>query len=111
MIVVIGAATASLSDRADDSTRIAGSDYSFGDIPRHDAAGSYHGSRADADASENDRASAHPNVRPDVDRLPEFLPAPLLSVKRMQGRVNRHCRPEEREVAYPDAAKRPARCS
>ena len=43
-------------------------------------------------------------VRPDVDRLPEFLPAPLLSVERVQWRGDLHCGPEAGEVADPDGA-------
>jgi hypothetical protein len=43
---------------ADFSTRIACGEYGFGDISRHDAAGSKHGSRADPYARENDCAAA-----------------------------------------------------
>ena len=41
---------------------------------------------------------------PISDWLPEFLPAPLLRVQRMQWRVYLNCRPEEGEIANPDGA-------
>lgn len=59
-------------------------EYSFGDIPRHDAAGSYDGSRADADASKDDRSAADPHIRSNLDRLSKLFATPLRGVEWMQ---------------------------
>ena len=77
----IGPWRRSVANCADHSTRIARGEYGVGDIPRHDAAGSDHGTRPDPYARENNRAAADPDVRSDVDRLAKLFSAPLLRVE------------------------------
>jgi len=47
-----------------------------------------HGLRIDADAGENDRAAAHPHIRPVIDRFAELFAAAPLRVEWMQWRMD-----------------------
>src|SRR4051812_42382415 len=61
--------------RPDNSCRITRHDCIRGDIARHHRTGSDDGTSADANAAQQDRAEANPNILLDVDLKPEALSA------------------------------------
>src|SRR4051812_3627076 len=95
---------ASLRDVADDPARIPGRKDSVWDIASDNASGTDDGARSDAHTRKDDRASADPDVRADVDRLPEFCAAAELGIEWMHRRVDLHRRAEQREVSDPNRA-------
>jgi hypothetical protein len=76
----------------------------IGNITRHDATGADHRARSDPYAGQDDRASANPHVRSDVDRLSELRVAALPRVERVHRRVDLHGRSKQRVIADPHAA-------
>src|SRR5687767_1233879 len=82
-----------------DPARIPRGEHTLGNVARDDAPGADDGARADADAGQDDSAAAHPDVGPNLDRLPELFTPPQFRVERVHGRINLHGRPEKREAA------------
>src|SRR5207244_1820876 len=66
---------------------------------RHDAPGPDDRLRADLHARADDRTTADPNIRPDLDRFGELLLSTQFGVHRMSGRVDLHRRSELSTVA------------
>src|SRR6185503_20478684 len=84
---------------SDNSTRIAGRENIFGNIARHDAAGTDHSARSNTDAGQDQRTAAHPHVGADLDRLAVLLLSAPGRVERMQRSEDLHARTEQRVVA------------
>ena len=87
----------SLCNFANDAAWIACGQNSIRDIARNHACAN-DGSRADAHAGEDQRSAAHPDIRPDFNRLAILLLSPQAGVERVHRGENLHRRAEEREI-------------
>src|SRR5947209_18725675 len=87
-----------------DPARVAGSEHPVWDVPGDHTPRPDDCPGTDPHAWADDRPTADPHIRPDLDGPGILLPPAQFGVHRVGGRVDLHLRAEQREVADPHQA-------
>ena len=88
-----------LGQLTDSSTWVAHGKNILGYISRYDAPGTDDASRTDFHAWADDRPSADPHIRTNLDRFTELLLTAQLGIERMRRRIDLHGRSDQRVIS------------